>query len=113
MITLNVLVGIFTGVLVLFLFLRPRRSKLPPGPYQWPLVGNLFQVARADPKYPHNAFMKLAEKYGEIMFLRMGTVNTAVINGYDACKIALLAGDDFSGRINDKWFLDRTFGREI
>ncbi|XP_010032100.2 cytochrome P450 77A3 [Eucalyptus grandis] len=60
---------------VIFFFSRKAGGKglnLPPGPPGWPIVGNLFQVARSGKPF----FMyveDLRPKYGPIFTLRMGT----------------------------------------
>jgi len=46
------------------------------GPFQWPIIGNLLEVHMADPDFPHLAFAKLSGKYGDIMSLKLGTINT-------------------------------------
>jgi hypothetical protein len=52
------------------------RSKMPPGPFPYPFVGNFPQMLcdSADP------FSKLAEKYGDIYTLSFPTGNTVVLN---------------------------------
>lgn len=45
---------------------------LPPGPYRWPLIGNVVEMALADLKYPHKALGLMAKKYGDIMGLGFG-----------------------------------------
>ncbi|KAL0426495.1 UNVERIFIED_CONTAM: Iridoid oxidase [Sesamum latifolium] len=55
---------------------RSNSSKLrPPGPPGWPLVGNIFDVRRM----PHENFHKLRSKYGPVVWLKLGTLNTVVI----------------------------------
>jgi len=43
------------------------------GPYKWPLIGNVVEVALADSKYPHIALAKLSKTYGDIMSLQFGS----------------------------------------
>jgi cytochrome P450 len=52
------------------------RSKMPPGPFPYPFVGNFPQMLcdSADP------FSKLAAKYGDIYTLSFPTGNTVVLN---------------------------------
>ncbi|KAL0316144.1 UNVERIFIED_CONTAM: Iridoid oxidase [Sesamum radiatum] len=55
---------------------RSNSSKLrPPGPPGWPFVGNIFDVGRM----PHENFHKLRSKYGPVVWLKLGTLNTVVI----------------------------------
>ncbi len=48
------------------------------GPIKWPLIGNVIEIALADPVYPHLAFCKLAKKYGPVFSARLGS--------HDACE---------------------------
>lgn len=66
-----------------FLFLLNRRRKisatknrrLPPGPPGWPIFGNMFQLG----EMPHRTLTNLREKYGPILWLKIGAVNTMAI----------------------------------
>ncbi|KAL5552130.1 hypothetical protein UlMin_002306 [Ulmus minor] len=49
-----------------FLFKSP---SLPPGPFQWPVVGNIFQIGNS----PHIAYARLAQTYGPLFSLKLGT----------------------------------------
>lgn len=45
-------------------------NRLPPGPKQWPIVGNLFQLGQL----PHRDMASFCEKYGPLVYLRLGNV---------------------------------------
>ncbi|KAA8516659.1 hypothetical protein F0562_016835 [Nyssa sinensis] len=47
----------------------------PPGPPGWPVVGNMFDLG----KMPHQALYRLRSKYGSVLWLQLGSVNTMVI----------------------------------
>ncbi|KAL8509335.1 hypothetical protein ACS0TY_016513 [Phlomoides rotata] len=47
----------------------------PPGPPGWPLIGNIFDVGAE----PHVNFHKLQSKYGPVLWLKLGNLNTLVI----------------------------------
>jgi hypothetical protein len=45
-----------------------RRKKLPPGPWPWPVVGNLGVLSGL----PHRNLQQLAAKHGGLMYLQLG-----------------------------------------
>lgn len=60
-----------------------RRSRsLPPGPFRFPVVGNIFQLGWP----PHVAFAKLARKHGPIMTLWLGSMSTVVISSSEVAR---------------------------
>ena len=74
-----------------------RRAALPPGPIGWPIIGHLPMLGT----HPHLYFMKLWRKYGPLVYIRMGSRDTLIVNGYKACQ------DVFLDRINGKTFAGR------
>ncbi|XVF55627.1 hypothetical protein PTKIN_Ptkin06aG0051600 [Pterospermum kingtungense] len=69
---------IIFSVSALFLFFRKRNSipgKLPPGPPGWPIFGNMFDLGAM----PHRTLTSLRDKYGQVIWLRLGAVNTMAI----------------------------------
>ncbi|XP_026453156.1 cytochrome P450 76A1-like [Papaver somniferum] len=77
------------GAAVLFLFFlhnRIRQSKstrrLPPGPRGWPIIGNILQIGPS----PHKNIILLQRKYGPLIWLKLGSVNTLVIASAQAAK---------------------------
>uniref|UniRef100_A0A287DG20 Cytochrome P450 2E1 n=1 Tax=Ictidomys tridecemlineatus TaxID=43179 RepID=A0A287DG20_ICTTR len=69
---------------------------LPPGPFPLPIVGNVLQVDLKDiPK----SFARLAERFGPVFTLYLGTRRVVVLHGYKAVKEVLLnRKNEFSGR---------------
>ncbi|XP_024359127.1 flavonoid 3'-monooxygenase [Physcomitrium patens] len=59
-----------------------RRKKLPPGPWPWPVVGNLAVLAGL----PHRNLQNLAAKYGGLMYLQLGQVPCLVVSTAAAAK---------------------------
>ncbi|MBA0746885.1 hypothetical protein Gogos_009358, partial [Gossypium gossypioides] len=63
----------------LFLFIQRRNNsvtgKLPPGPPGWPIFGNMFDLGTM----PHRTLTRLRDNYGQVIWLRLGAVNTMVI----------------------------------
>lgn len=79
-------------------YLRDRRlrSFLPPGPVAWPLVGNLPQIIGQD---LHIALTNLADIFGNLVWMKMGSENVLVVNSMDAAVASLVRqGKVFSGR---------------
>ncbi|KAL3691456.1 hypothetical protein R1sor_005107 [Riccia sorocarpa] len=70
------LAAIFIGLfLIRKLILRSRILKrLPPGPTPWPVIGNLPLLGAL----PHVNLAKLAERYGPLMSMRIGSINFLV-----------------------------------
>ncbi|XP_019583895.2 cytochrome P450 2E1 isoform X2 [Rhinolophus sinicus] len=70
--------------------------KLPPGPFPLPIIGNMFQIEISNiPK----SFSKMAEQYGPVFTLHLGSFRVVVLYGYQAVREVLLQHkDDFSGR---------------
>ncbi|XP_050228543.1 cytochrome P450 76A2-like [Mercurialis annua] len=64
---------------ILLLFNRRRnsafRSRFPPGPPGWPIIGNLLDLG----SMPHRTLTDLKKKYGDILGLKLGSLNTMVI----------------------------------
>jgi cytochrome P450 family 307 subfamily A len=73
--------------------------KEAPGPKPKLIIGNLDALDGYD--IPYQAFSALAEKYGQIIKLRMGSVPSLVINGVDNIKEVLVSkGHHFDSRPN-------------
>ncbi|THU46612.1 hypothetical protein C4D60_Mb09t06750 [Musa balbisiana] len=72
-----------------------KRSRLPPGPWRLPVVGNLHQVGAN----PNLALRALAERHGPLMFLQLGSIPTVVISSAHVAREAFRAHDlAFAGR---------------
>ncbi|XLS58958.1 hypothetical protein HN51_008713 [Arachis hypogaea] len=94
---ITILLGILVFVVAIVL-LHPKddRNKVPPpGPKALPLIGNLHMLGTQ----PHRSLQALAEKYGPIMFLKLGQVPTVVVSSPEAAKLFLKTHDlDFANR---------------
>ncbi|GBG68397.1 hypothetical protein CBR_g2941 [Chara braunii] len=74
---------------------RKLKLRLSPGPAPWPIMGNLFQLQR----YPHRGLAKMAEKYGGVMTVQLGSVRTLVVSSPAAVKEILVdQGATFASR---------------
>ncbi|KAM6552671.1 hypothetical protein CsatB_013433 [Cannabis sativa] len=58
-------------------------SKLPPGPWKLPLVGNIHQIFGSS---PHISFRDLAKKYGPFMYLKIGQIPTLIVSSPEYVK---------------------------
>ncbi|KAK9684497.1 hypothetical protein RND81_10G214100 [Saponaria officinalis] len=50
------------------------QKRLPPGPKPWPILGNLPHMGQA----PHQGLAALAQKYGPLLYMRLGYVHVVV-----------------------------------
>ncbi|KAF7147498.1 hypothetical protein RHSIM_Rhsim03G0082900 [Rhododendron simsii] len=77
----TLLVFTFPAALILLLFIWTKAktggsaTRRPPGPTGWPLVGNMFDLG----DMPHQTMYKLKAKYGPLLWLQLGSVNTMVV----------------------------------
>uniref|UniRef100_A0A2N9HWA1 Cytochrome P450 n=1 Tax=Fagus sylvatica TaxID=28930 RepID=A0A2N9HWA1_FAGSY len=93
---------IFILVLLLvplfYLYLKHIFSKnppLPPGPFAWPIVGNIFQMGRQ----LHSILANLASVHGPLMSLRLGTQISIIASSPAAAREILKTHDKvLSGR---------------
>lgn len=59
---------------------RNINKNLPPGPPGWPVFGNMFDLGTA----PHRSLYELKFKYGPVLLLRLGSINTMVVQSAKA-----------------------------
>eukprot|EP00253_Pinus_taeda_P006106 PITA_06106 len=70
-------------------FFRGRKLWLPPGPFAFPIIGNLHMMG----ELPHKALAELSVKYGPLMSLRLGSALTLVVSSPDVAKEFLKTHD--------------------
>lgn len=66
-----------------------RKARVPheaPGPYRWPVLGNLPHL-RA--RVPYQALTALAKQFGPVYSLQLGSVPAVVVTGLDNIKQVL------------------------
>lgn len=88
--TLSVLVWstlfLFAALILLLNILKEKESRncklRPPGPPAWPIFGNFFDLGNM----PHQSLYKLRAKYGPVLWLKLGSVNTVVIQSAKAAN---------------------------
>ncbi|CAF2117039.1 unnamed protein product [Brassica oleracea var. botrytis] len=72
-----------------------KTQKFPPGPLRWPILGNLLQLG----PLPHRDMATLCDKYGSLVYLRLGNVDAITTNDPDTIREILFRQDDvFSSR---------------
>ncbi|XP_052173189.1 iridoid oxidase-like [Diospyros lotus] len=54
---------------------KTRTGRRPPGPPAWPVFGNIFDLG----SMPHQTLHSLRTKYGPVIWLRLGSMNTLVV----------------------------------
>lgn len=67
-----------------------KNKDLPPGPPRWPIVGNLLQLSQL----PHRDLASLCEKYGPLVYLKLGKIDAITTNDPDIIREILLTQDD-------------------
>ena len=91
MIDTSVILGLLLGLFVTIKFIlwyygNMLKFKMPAGPWGLPVVGYLpFLGAQ-----PHETFMRLKEKYGDVFAVQIGSFQCIVVNGRSAIKDMLL-----------------------
>ncbi|XP_042058097.1 ferruginol synthase-like [Salvia splendens] len=91
---LTIVIAIIVSILAWSHF-RRRRQNLPPGPYPFPIIGNILQLGRN----PHRSLADLSKTHGPLMSLKLGNSLTVVASSPEIAKLLLQEHDQaFSGR---------------
>lgn len=80
--------------LQLWRWLRQRSTGCPPGPVAWPLIGNAAQIGKA----PHLYFARMAQRYGNVFQIKLGSRTVVVLNGNTIRQALVKQGAEFAGR---------------
>ncbi|KAD5316959.1 hypothetical protein E3N88_16905 [Mikania micrantha] len=76
-----VIAFLFTFIYI-FIISGRRNPRLPPGPYPFPVIGNLLKLGNK----PHRSLAALSKHYGPLMLLKLGSKTTIVISSPDVAK---------------------------
>ncbi|KAF8052033.1 hypothetical protein N665_1625s0008 [Sinapis alba] len=80
---------LFITSLLLAVFKRKKQQREPPSPPGFPIIGNLHQLG----ELPHQSLWRLSQKYGPVMFLKLGRVPTVVVSSSETARQALKIHD--------------------
>ncbi|KAM3209398.1 hypothetical protein ACQJBY_063843 [Aegilops geniculata] len=76
-------------------------ARLPPGPWNLPVIGSLHHLV-ATKLPPHRALLRLSRRHGPLMLLRLGEVPNVIVSTPEAAMLVL--------KTNDLTFATRTSG---
>ena len=79
---------ISVALVIIWLSLRyawPSSDGKPPGPWSLPVIGNIFLFGKA----PHKNVTRLAQHYGRIFSMKLGSREVIILNDIDTVKEAL------------------------
>lgn len=85
---------LFVSIVVYIFHANRKARRLPPGPWQLPIVGYLPWI---DPEKPHETLTKLARVYGPVCGFHMGSVYTVILSDPQIIK-QTFAKDALSSR---------------
>ncbi|KAK1122009.1 hypothetical protein K0M31_009857 [Melipona bicolor] len=85
---------LFVSIVVYVFHANRKARRLPPGPWQLPIVGYLPWI---DPEKPHETLTKLAKIYGPVCGFHMGSVYTVILSDPQIIK-QTFAKDALSSR---------------
>ncbi|KAL2643487.1 hypothetical protein R1flu_011074 [Riccia fluitans] len=85
----NIGTGVVGLLVLVFIYRKLTGPKLPPGPFAWPVIGNIPLMGTQ----PHLSLQNLSKKYGPLMFMQLGSVPTIVVQSPEMAKEVLRTQD--------------------
>ncbi|PQM41355.1 cytochrome P450 CYP736A12 [Prunus yedoensis var. nudiflora] len=82
-------IGLLALVYILQVWWKNKKKMLPPGPRGFPIFGSLHLLG----KFPDKDLHRLAQKYGDIMYMRLGLMHTIVVSSPQAAELFLKTHD--------------------
>lgn len=96
-VTTSLIILVIVFVFVRALMSKGRKQVSLPGPWSFPIIGNLLQLG----DHPYLTFTEMRKKYGDVFLIKLGMVPVVVVNGMEMVKQVLLKdGEHFAGRPN-------------
>ena len=84
--------ALLVGALVGFLAynLTKKRYRLPPGPFAWPLLGNILSMRSKEESFYVTLRRWANEKYGPVITIYFGPIPCVTLNDLDVVTEALV-----------------------
>ncbi|XP_037052143.1 farnesoate epoxidase-like [Bradysia coprophila] len=98
---------------LLFVYFLNSNKHLPPGPLRLPVLGSIIQLYLANPKFPHLAFSKISEKYGDIFSFGFGSKLAAVVSSYEGMHEIFKLNETNHSRYKMPFVEDRNYGKNL
>ena len=91
--------------------LSRKQSRLPPGPWAWPVLGNIPYVAQSTKSFT-DRLMDLHREYGEIATLKLGKEIIVFVFGAKMIHKACIGhNDDFRFRPDHLFAFNKVFNK--
>ncbi|CAL8120788.1 unnamed protein product [Orchesella dallaii] len=90
---------------------RRRSTRFPPGPPRLPIIGSLLSVAFKS-SIPSIAFAKLAKIYGDVMYVKMGSLDAVVFSSHEAAN-EIFNHDKANDRVTAGFVADRNMDQNM